>query len=140
MNMAFKNGRRTSRQSLTLAGLAPDHPSLTTCFEGEIVGLKYTFLTRHEDWGASENDDRRAWHRFSAFRAMSKQARRSMDFHYKGGDHREHMFMRWKEKFLVPDHTVRELSGASFDGFYYICFNQVAGAITGIYYHSKTER
>ena len=50
------------------------------------------------------------------------------------------MFMRWKEKFLVPDHRVREISGASFEGFYYICFNQVLGTITGIYYHAKTDK
>ena len=48
--------------------------------------------------------------------------------------------MRWKEKFLVPDHRVREIAGASFEGFYYICFNQVAGAINGIYYHSSSQQ
>lgn len=48
--------------------------------------------------------------------------------------------MRWKEKFLVPDHRVKEISGASFEGFYYICFNQIAGAISGIYYHSKSDQ
>ena len=50
------------------------------------------------------------------------------------------MFMRWKEKFLVPDHRVREISGASFEGFYYICFNQVAGTINGIYFHSNSQQ
>jgi hypothetical protein len=29
--------------------------------------------------------------------------------------------MRWKERFLVPDHKVRSIKGASYDGFYYIC-------------------
>lgn len=48
--------------------------------------------------------------------------------------------MRWKEHFLVPDHRVRTISGASFEGFYYICFNQVQGEVNGIYFHSKSER
>ena len=48
--------------------------------------------------------------------------------------------MRWKEYFLVPDHRVREITGASFEGFYYICFNQVAGKVSGIYFHAKSEK
>lgn len=48
--------------------------------------------------------------------------------------------MRWKEYFLVPDHNVRQISGASFEGFYYICFNQVTGSVSGYYFHHKSER
>jgi hypothetical protein len=53
---------------------------------------------------------------------------------------KEHLFMRWKEYFLVPDHRVKTISGASFEGFYYICFNQVSGSIEGIYFHAKSEK
>jgi len=52
----------------------------------------------------------------------------------------EYMFMRWKEYFLVPDHRVKTISGASFEGFYYICFNQVNGEVSGIYFHAKSEK
>lgn len=48
--------------------------------------------------------------------------------------------MRWKEHFLVPDHRVRTIHGASFEGFYYISFNQVKGEVSGIYFHSKSEK
>jgi hypothetical protein len=48
--------------------------------------------------------------------------------------------MRWKEYFLVPDHRVRTINGASFEGFYYICFNQISGDIEGIYFHAKSEK
>jgi hypothetical protein len=48
--------------------------------------------------------------------------------------------MRWKEHFLVPDHRVRTISGASFEGFYYICFNQCQGTVSGIYFHAKSEK
>lgn len=47
--------------------------------------------------------------------------------------------MRWKEYFLVPDHRVKSINGASFEGFYYICFDQLAGSVSGIYYHAKSE-
>lgn len=50
------------------------------------------------------------------------------------------VFMRWKEWFLVPDHRVRSIQGASFEGFYYICFNQVEGKINGIYFHARSEK
>ena len=47
------------------------------------------------------------------------------------------MFMRWKEKFLVPDHRVKEIFGASFEGFYYICASRTSGDIQGIYFHAR---
>lgn len=123
---------------LKIEGLTPEHPSLTTFFEGEIIGPKYTFQTRHEEWGASDKEDMKHWARFPAWRPLAKQAKKP-DFHYKNSTNRENMFMRWKEKFLVPDHRVREINGASFEGFYYICFNQVAGTINGIYFHSSSS-
>jgi hypothetical protein len=48
--------------------------------------------------------------------------------------------MRWKEHFLVPDYKLKSIQGASFEGFYYICFNQVEGKVSGIYFHSKSEK
>lgn len=120
-------------------GLTEDHPTLTTFFEGEIIGTKHTFKTRNEAWGATEKTDMHHWARFPAWRPLAKQAKRP-DFTYRNFAQREHIFMRWKEYFLVPDHRVRSISGASFEGFYYICFNQVAGDVTGIYFHAKSEK
>lgn len=79
------------------------------------------------------------WARFPAWRPLAKQAK-NPDFQYKNNTQRENIFMRWKESFLVPDHRVREIMGASFEGFYYICFNQVAGTVSGIYFHAKSEK
>jgi hypothetical protein len=112
---------------------------LTTFFEGEIIGTKHTFQTRNEAWGATEKTDMHHWSRFAAWRPLAKQAKRT-DFTYRNFAQREHVFMRWKEYFLVPDHRVRTISGASFEGFYYICFNQVAGTVSGVYFHAKSER
>ncbi|KAL4766241.1 vacuolar import and degradation protein-domain-containing protein [Aspergillus foveolatus] len=124
---------------LRIQGLTEDHPTLTTFFEGEIIGTKHTFKTRNESWGASEKTDMLHWARFPAWRPLAKQAKRS-DFTYWDFAERDHIFMRWKEHFLVPDHRVRTISGASFEGFYYICFNQVEGTVSGIYFHAKSEK
>lgn len=124
---------------LRIEGLTPDHPTLTTYFEGEIIGPKYTFQTRHPSWGATDKTDMQHWARFPAWRPLAKQAKKP-DFHYKNSAQRENIFMRWKESFLVPDHRVREILGASFEGFYYICFNQVTGNVSGIYFHARSEK
>ncbi|KAF2401353.1 hypothetical protein EJ06DRAFT_475856 [Trichodelitschia bisporula] len=124
---------------LHIQDLTDDHPTLTTYFEGEIIGTKYGFHTKHAEWGCNEKVDMQHWGRFPAWRPLSKEARRP-DFSYKDFAQREHIFMRWKEYFLVPDHRIPVLRGASFDGFYYICFNQVSGSISGIYFHAKTEK
>ncbi|EYE95314.1 GID4/VID24 family protein [Aspergillus ruber CBS 135680] len=124
---------------LRIQGLTEDHPTLTTFFEGEIIGTKHTFKTRHEAWGATEKTDMNHWARFPAWRPLARQAKKP-DFTYRNFAQREHIFMRWKEYFLVPDHRVRTISGASFEGFYYICFNQIEGTVTGIYFHAKSEK
>jgi hypothetical protein len=79
------------------------------------------------------------WSKFQAFRPFSKAARRP-NLHIPNLAQRENIFMRWKEHFLVPDHRVRTITGASFEGFYYICFNQRSGSVSGIYFHAKSEK
>ena len=131
----------TVNGNMSSPGLAKDHPSLTTYFEGEIIGSKHGFATKHPSWGATEKSDLSHWDRFPAFRPLAPRVRKQGgDAPLKNWPQREHVFMRWKEEFLVPDHRVREISGASFEGFYYICFSQVTGAISGIYYHAKSEK
>jgi glucose-induced degradation protein 4 len=53
--------------------------------------------------------------------------------------HDDYVFMRWKEHFLVPDHRITTISGASFAGFYYICFRKESTAIDGYYFHHSSE-
>ncbi|TDZ72047.1 Glucose-induced degradation protein 4-like protein [Colletotrichum trifolii] len=124
---------------LRIQGLTEDHPTLTTYFEGEIIGTKYGFNTNHETWGATDKIDLNHWAKFTAFRPFQKQARKGPVV-IPDVAQRENIFMRWKEHFLVPDHRVRTISGASFEGFYYICFNQIKGEVSGIYFHSKSEK
>ena len=120
--------------------LTEDHPTLTTYFEGEILGQKHTFTTPHASWGATPKEDIDHWSKFTAFRPYARAARRGAPVFIRDPAHKEHVFMRWKEQFLVPDHRVTAIRGASFEGFYYICFNQVKGEISGIYFHAKSEK
>lgn len=63
----------------------------------------------------------------------------SDNFDYKALADTDFVFMRWKEHFLVPDHTIKDISGASFAGFYYICFQKSKANIEGYYYHRSSE-
>ena len=122
-----------------MPGLTDDHPTLTTYFEGEMIGTRYTFKTAHPEWGSTEKVDMQHWWRFPPFRPLQKQAKQS-NFTMRNYAQRENIFMRWKEYFLVPDHKVKTITGASFEGFYYICFNQCSGTVSGIYFHAKSEK
>ncbi|CBQ67610.1 conserved hypothetical protein [Sporisorium reilianum SRZ2] len=102
---------------LNIRGLTEDWPELTTYFDAEIIGDRYGFVTGK--WGATEADDLKHWARFPPFRPLrSALSKPGLRF-----DHlnKPFVFMRWKEKFLVPDHRVRDINGASFAGFYYVC-------------------
>ncbi|CCO28098.1 putative protein C17orf39 homolog [Rhizoctonia solani AG-1 IB] len=105
---------------LTIENLTDDHPQLTTYFDAEIIGPKYGFLT--QSYGASEMDDMTHWGRFDSFRAIKSEMRRpGLTIRQKSLSERGFVFMRWKERFLVPEHQVRGIRGASYDGFYYVC-------------------
>ena len=97
---------------LRIRGLTDDWPELTTFFDAEIIGSRYGFLTR--SWGATEQEDMVHWGRFPAFRHVRNELKKP-HLTMKDAD-RGAVFMRWKEKFLVPDHRVQDISGASFAG------------------------
>ncbi|TCD64544.1 hypothetical protein EIP91_003982 [Steccherinum ochraceum] len=102
---------------LRIRGLTDDWPELTTYFDAEIIGTRHGFLTRQ--WGATEQEDMLHWARFPAFRHLRHELKKP---HYTMKDaDRGAVFMRWKEKFVVPDHRVQDINGASFAGFYYVC-------------------
>ncbi|KIJ69254.1 hypothetical protein HYDPIDRAFT_172696 [Hydnomerulius pinastri MD-312] len=102
---------------LRIRGLTDDWPELTTYFDAEIIGNRYGFLT--QKWGANEQEDMVHWQRFPAFRHVKNELKRpgmTIPDRDRGA-----VFMRWKERFLVPDHRVQDINGASFAGFYYVC-------------------
>ena len=63
----------------------------------------------------------------------------SDNFDYDSLENSDYVYMRWKEHFLVPDHTIRDIHGASFAGFYYICFQRSTSSIEGYYFHRNSE-
>jgi hypothetical protein len=121
---------------LKIQGLTEEFPTLTTFFEGEIIGKKHSFLTRK--WDASEEVDRKHWGKFPSFQQFSKSFN-SDSFDYKSLNSCNCIFMRWKELFLVPDHRITDINGASLAGFYYICLHLSSGTIDGFYYHRLSD-
>ncbi|KDQ61020.1 hypothetical protein JAAARDRAFT_173465 [Jaapia argillacea MUCL 33604] len=102
---------------LCIRGLTDDWPELTTYFDAEIIGSRYGFRT--QDWSATEQDDLSHWSCFPAFKHVKPELQKP-SWTVPDRD-RGAVFMRWKERFLVPDHRVQDISGASFAGFYYVC-------------------
>jgi len=75
------------------------------------------------------------WARFPAFRHVKNRLKAphlTMDG-YPGA-----VFMRWKERFLVPDHRVQDINGASFAGKFTRIINLISSIIpnplAGFYY------
>ncbi len=127
---------------LTLSSIyqTQEFPVLTTFFEAEIIGPKYSFETNK--WAASHETDQRHWSKFQAFNqhmatfasgSGAELAALSSDYD------NVFTFMRWKELFLVPDHTIRNINGASFAGFYYCCYDAASCSLHGYYFHTGSE-
>lgn len=144
---------------LTICGLTSQHPEITTYFEGYAVTHKELgFLSSSwsEDslmssYKADDQTDLEHWLNFPAFKQLflpeeSGQGHPTLNDVIEGNcefdDYLEQrfIFMRWKEKFLVPDALVDGIAGASYDGFYYIVHDQVTGNIQGFYYHRDAEK
>lgn len=121
---------------LKIHGLTEEFSTLTTCFMGEIISDKFPFLTRK--WDADEEVDRKHWGKFLSFYQYAKTFNLDV-FDYDNLKNTDFVFMRWKEMFLVPDHTIKDINGASFAGFYYICFQKSTQTIEGYYYHRSSE-
>ncbi|GJQ80923.1 hypothetical protein Trydic_g4740 [Trypoxylus dichotomus] len=120
---------------LQIHGLTDEYPTLTTFFDGEIICEKYPFLTRK--WEADQEVDRAHWEKFAPFSEFAKAF--SDYYDYSILKNSDCIFMRWKEHFLVPNHKITNINGASFAGFYYIMFQKSKARIEGYYYHRLSE-
>ncbi|KAF6006139.1 hypothetical protein HII13_005260 [Brettanomyces bruxellensis] len=127
---------------LTIHGLTEAHPEITTFFRGEIVGPKFSFYTKHPEWGSTKKNDIQHWGRFPSWRKLNFNTDDDAENHqiYKEAKQGEFLYMRWKELFLVPDARIKNIKGASFTGFYYISFNQLTGSISGLYFHKSSDK
>ncbi|KAJ2849138.1 hypothetical protein IWW36_002853 [Coemansia brasiliensis] len=121
----------------TICGLTSDLPKLTTFFDAQIVGMgPYSFVTNQ--WDANIDTDRTHWNFFSAFRPYRSRFD-SPDFAYRLKMSDRYVFMRWKERFVVPNYKLSRINGASYEGFYYVCYDREEGSITGYYYHKDSD-
>eukprot|EP00033_Pygsuia_biforma_P001038 GCRY01001183.1.p1 GENE.GCRY01001183.1~~GCRY01001183.1.p1 ORF type:complete len:189 (+),score=4.69 GCRY01001183.1:305-871(+) len=122
---------------LKIEQLTEEYPVLTTYFEGEIIGKHHGFGTRK--WSADSNVDAQHWGRFPSFSKHFSEYLLKEPCELPEFDVHDTLFMRWKEIFLVPNHQVHTIHGASFAGFYYIVFDHKSQMITGFYYHQDTQ-
>jgi len=131
---------------LTIDGLTEMYPTLTTFFEAQVIGSRYNFSTRGK-WRSSYNVDYSHWMRFPAFKDLLRDQGWDPDSEGEPPDLDKFtvssplkapgLFMRWKELFLIPDHTVEKIEGASYEGFYYMYYNKADRSFDGYYFHRE---
>ncbi|KAJ2776832.1 hypothetical protein H4R18_005462 [Coemansia javaensis] len=121
----------------TIRGLTSELPMLTTYFDAQIVGTGgSSFITNQ--WGATIDTDRCHWGLFAPFQKYSARFDRK-DFAYRLGPADRYVFMRWKERFVVPNYRLSRINGASYEGFYYVCYDKEHSLITGYYCHKDSD-
>lgn len=143
---------------LTIRGLTNQHPEITTYFEAFAVthrelGFLSSGWPKESVMGSCRADDQtdlEHWLNFAAFKQLFLRESQDetptlnsvIDGTCEFEDYLEQrfIFMRWKEKYLVPEDLSDGVEGASYDGFYYIVHDQVTGNIQGFYYHQDAEK
>lgn len=159
-----------------ISGLTDEHPLITTCFKGEIINnpmsqigrdspvgnkvKKYSFITEEKNWSSFPKNDLDHWKKLTGSPPNYTEAdlRRKLQQIQSGNDNPLHIYMRWKEEFLLPDSRIKLLTGASFEGFYYIVLNLGSGStnssvkgngvepelapgtMNGLYFYTQSEK
>lgn len=124
--------------TLTITGLTESHPEIVTFFKGELISENHSFIT--EDYDTSAEIDYAHWSRFPYFNKLGLNKHNLANYTHSGPLSHETLYMRWKEQFIYTDSKLESIEGASFAGFYYICFSQRTGDLKGYYYHKSSER
>lgn len=125
---------------LTINGLTSQHPTISTYFESYVVDftnlslLSSSWLGSEElaSYRASISTDINHWSALDSCTAPNSMS-------HKNYLKNRYIFMRWKERFLVPNNE-EKINGASFEGFYYIIHDQILGNLKGFYYHKDAEK
>lgn len=171
---------------LQISGLTEEHSEIITCFKGEIINnplykykwksnknsfydpqiKNYSFITENKYWGSFPKNDFEHWKKLTNCSDLDdEQLKQRLNRIQQGQEDNQFIYMRWKEEFLLPDSRVKQISGASFEGFYYIVLNVggypstdnsmsrngsleclrfsnniVPGSISGLYYHKSSEK
>lgn len=137
---------------LTIRGLTSHYAKITTFFEAFAVSDTIGFMSSNIpqelfDYKSTDRVDLEHWLNFPSFKEFlmmndSNTMSDIMEGTYIYHDYlsRRYIFMRWKEKFLVPEDKAENVEGASYDGYYYIVHDQITGNILGFYYHKEAEK
>lgn len=143
--------------SLTIKGLTSLNPMISTFFEGYAVtssnlnnndsqfGLLSSSWSNNNDHlkslTATDSIDMEHWLHFPSFKQHSLNKNNSSQDNNNVPYHEQrYIYMRWKERFTLPDPEEDTIEGASFDGFYYIVHDQMLGTIQGFYYQEQAEK
>ncbi|CAI4062316.1 hypothetical protein SKDZ_07G3140 [Saccharomyces kudriavzevii ZP591] len=145
--------------TFTIRNLTPVLDKVVTFFEGYVITYdQYSLCSLH--WPAEETlrpymaqreSDSSHWERFGHFspgnlsfyeRNFGQFSRESTEFM-----NQRYIYLKWKERFLMDNEDqenptlkdIYHLEGASFEGFYYVCLDQVTGSLEGYYYHPACE-
>lgn len=127
--------------SLKIHGLTDLNPEITTFFNGEMIGPHHSFKTKNIKWESNWNNDIQHWARFDSWRKLNMNLNQPDNSIYHSNPlNNQFLYFRWKELFLLNDPHIKDIKGASFAGFYYICFNQLDGTLQGMYYHKYSDK
>ncbi|KAI3630145.1 hypothetical protein MIR68_011580 [Amoeboaphelidium protococcarum] len=128
---------------LTISGLTNNQATITTCFEAEMVDdVNSTFLTGK--WDTDAQIDQIHWEQFESYKKLGIDLNEPSSINHQRVRSQlassPYVYMRWKERFLYPDHKVKNIDGASYSGFYYVEYDIEQKRFTGYYYHQNSER
>eukprot|EP00055_Hartaetosiga_balthica_P000449 m.136590 g.136590 ORF g.136590 m.136590 type:complete len:194 (-) comp10772_c0_seq1:2686-3267(-) len=118
---------------LEIQNLTPQLEKLQTFFDVEVVTCAEEFETTK--YTSSYKEDIDHWKELPGFKMAFLKP--SGTFDYKKY---RYIFMRWKEHYQVPQEEEQNMEGASFEGFYYVCFDRIEGTFEGFYFHDASER
>ncbi|CAI5758164.1 unnamed protein product [Candida verbasci] len=138
---------------LQIYGLTDEFSEIITYFKGEIINnplnnsanVNYSFITENKNWGSFPKNDYEHWKKLTNDESnllsdlqLIEKLNKIKENQDDGSGH--FIYMRWKEEFLLPDSRIKQISNASFEGFYYIVLNVLNGEISGLYYHHSSEK
>ncbi len=86
---------------------------------------KYSFVTENKQWGSFAKNDYEHWKKLTQSTTFlsDEELIKRLEKVQRGEQDDQYIYMRWKEEFLLPDSRIKQITGASFEGFYYIVLN-----------------
>ncbi|KAK1349020.1 vacuolar import and degradation protein [Hamiltosporidium tvaerminnensis] len=110
--------------------LTKEHDLLITYFEGEIMGT-YTnpFLPALT---SEAEDDILHWNKFPEWELNYISEPESYDY-----EANNFLYIKIKERFLLPDPSIKNIPGASIEGLYYCRYSKQKDFFSGFYFYKN---